>query len=166
MLIRKAHETEYDEIRRGRIHAYEQYMEQLPEAHWYALKGTLSSGSELHAGAELFIAEAAGDIAGSAVLFPSQKAAYEWETGSLDYPELRMLAVNPLFRNQGVGKSLVLHCIQEAKEAGHSFIGLHTGEFMTDAIGLYERLGFERVPELDFSPLDDGITVKAFRREI
>lgn len=166
MLIRKAHENEYDEIRRGRVHAYEQYMEQLPEGHWDALSGTLSAGSEQQAGAEIFIAEAIGDVAGSVVLFPSQKAAYEWETGSLDYPELRMLAVNPLFRNQGVGKSLVLHCIQEAQEAGHRYIGLHTGEFMTDAIRLYEQLGFERVPELDFSPLDDGIIVKAFRREL
>lgn len=166
MLIRKAQENEYDQIRRERLHAYHQYALNLPVAHWEALQGTLSSGSEQQTGAEIFIAEVSGEIAGSAVLFPSQKAAYEWETGSLDYPELRMLAVSPLHRNQGVGKSLVLHCIQEAQKAGHRYLGLHTGEFMTDAIQLYERLGFERVPELDFSPLDDGITVKAFRREL
>ncbi|OIK16821.1 hypothetical protein BIV60_02045 [Bacillus sp. MUM 116] len=39
----------------------------------------------------------------------------------------------------------------------HLSIGLHTGEFMERAMGLYECLGFERLPDFDF----DGIIVKA-----
>jgi hypothetical protein len=34
---------------------------------------------------------------------------------------------------------------------------------MKDAVRLYEGLGFIRVPENDFVPLEDGILVKAYR---
>jgi len=37
---------------------------------------------------------------------------------------------------------------------------------MKNAIALYEKMGFERVASLDFTPLDDGIVVKAFRLDI
>jgi ribosomal protein S18 acetylase RimI-like enzyme len=34
---------------------------------------------------------------------------------------------------------------------------------MKSAMGLYERLGFERLPQFDFEPANDGIIVKAYR---
>ncbi|WP_256243316.1 hypothetical protein [Bacillus sp. V3B] len=37
---------------------------------------------------------------------------------------------------------------------------------MESAIKLYERLGFERLPQFDFEPANDGIIVKAFRLTI
>lgn len=37
---------------------------------------------------------------------------------------------------------------------------------MKNAIRLYEMMGFERVPELDFIPANDGIVVKAYRYSI
>lgn len=99
-------------------------------------------------------------------MFPSQSKAYEWDSKAIEYPEIRMLAVNPEYRSKGIGKALVQHCIDRARQQSYEFIGLHTGSFMKDAISLYEKMGFTRVPDLDFIPLDDGITVKAFRFDL
>ena len=37
---------------------------------------------------------------------------------------------------------------------------------MKQAIELYTKHGFERLPQYDFVPADDGIIVKAFRMTI
>ena len=34
---------------------------------------------------------------------------------------------------------------------------------MQNAVQLYERFGFKRLPQFDFQPADDGIIVKAYR---
>jgi ribosomal protein S18 acetylase RimI-like enzyme len=36
--------------------------------------------------------------------------------------------------------------------AGAAALGLHTSKSMVTAMQLYERMGFERAPELDFQP--------------
>ena len=42
---------------------------------------------------------------------------------------------------------------------------LHTGMWMPAAVRLYERLGFARMPELDFSPAP-GIELIAYSLEL
>lgn len=163
LLIRKAHFTEYEQIRKKRIASYEQYKNIIPIKHWDMLQKTLSAESEKLPYVNLFVAEIDSQIAGSIVLFPSKAKAYEWDTSVLEYPEIRMLAVDPNFRGNGVGKALVRHCIEVAKEQEEKRIGLHTGSFMVDAMQMYESIGFKRIPELDFEPLDDGIIVQAYQ---
>ncbi|WKA59507.1 GNAT family N-acetyltransferase [Planococcus shenhongbingii] len=166
MLIRKAHDNEYDMIKKQRLASYAAYKHAIPEGHWNVLKGTLSSENVKDSGAEIYVSEINGDIAGSVVLFPSKTKAYEWDSQTLEYPEIRMLAVDASFRGNGIGKALVQHCIKQAKEDGSTFVGLHTANFMENAMRLYEKLGFRRIPALDFEPLDDGIVVKAFRLDL
>lgn len=163
LIIRKAWAHEYETIKEQRLASYEPFSQLIPAAHWEILKNTLTSGTAEKSGAEVFVSEIDGVIAGSVVLFPSQSKAYEWDTAALQYPEIRMLAVDAHFRSRGIGKALVGHCVQTAKEKGYPFIGLHTAHFMKNALNLYEQMGFIRVPSLDFEPLDDGIIVKAFR---
>jgi len=64
--------------------------------------------------------------------------------------ELRMLAVSPLVREQGVGEDLARAGIEKAVERGATRILLSTMENMTAAHKLYEKLGFVRLPELDW----------------
>jgi ribosomal protein S18 acetylase RimI-like enzyme len=45
-------------------------------------------------------------------------------------------------------------------------IVLHTADFMKSAMKLYKRIGFERHPQHDFEPANDGVVVKAFRLSI
>ncbi|TWT14620.1 GNAT family N-acetyltransferase [Planomicrobium sp. CPCC 101079] len=163
MLIRKAYSSEYEKIRIQRLASYEQYKNLIPSGHWEILKGTLSKESDKRQGVNLFVAEIDGQIAGSVALFPSKATAYEWDTEVLEYPEIRMLAVDARFRGSGAGKALVRHCIEVSRGLGEKRIGLHTGNFMESAMKLYENLGFERFPELDFEPLDDGIIVLAYQ---
>ncbi len=163
MIIRKAFESEYETIKKQRLASYEPFSKVIPAGHWEILKNTLTSENVKSSGAEVFVSEIDGTIAGSVVLFPSQSKAYEWGTAALEFPEIRMLAVDANFRSKGIGKALVEHCIDLAQKQGYPFIGLHTAHFMESAMHLYKHLGFSRVPSLDFEPLDDGIIVKAFR---
>lgn len=166
MLIREAKKNEFYLLKQQRLSSYKPYEEELSPKHWGMLKANVSSDTDQQPGAEVFIAEINGQIAGSVVLFPAGSNAYEWSTEMLDYPEIRLLAVSTDFRSQGVGKALVEHCIDICKIRKQKMIGLHTGSFMKHAIDLYEKMGFERVASLDFIPLDDGIVVKAFRLDI
>lgn len=74
---------------------------------------------------------------------------------------IRLLGVDPAFRNAGAGKALTLACIQLAREAGHAQVILHTTQAMQVAWGLYLRLGFIRSDDLDF--LQQGFPVFGFR---
>ena len=63
---------------------------------------------------------------------------------------IRATAVDPAVRGQGIGRLLVDACVDRARAAGATDIGLRTASFMTTAVRLYERAGFRRVPEFDF----------------
>jgi ribosomal protein S18 acetylase RimI-like enzyme len=65
---------------------------------------------------------------------------------------MRMLAVDPVCRGRGIGRALTQACLDRAREAGRERLVLHTGAWMPAAIRLYERIGFVRVPEIDFTP--------------
>lgn len=164
--LRNAEKDELHSIREHRIQAYLEHSKVLPEDHWQGLKQAISTDSDSHSAVELIIAELDGEIAGSVALFPSKTDAYDGYVEELDYPEIRMLAVTPEARGQGVAKALIEECIQRARGKGYQAIGLHTGSFMENAIKLYEGFGFERVPEYDFEPANDGIIVKAFKLTI
>lgn len=163
MEIRDAVKDELVFIRQQRVTAYRDHAQLIPEGHWKALERAISSEVDTQSGVELMVAQLDGNIVGSVALFPAKTNAYEGYVEELDYPEIRMLAVAPEYRGKGVASALISECIQRSEAKGFHSIGLHTGEFMKSAIKLYEKLGFERLPEHDFQPADDGITVKAFR---
>jgi ribosomal protein S18 acetylase RimI-like enzyme/catechol 2,3-dioxygenase-like lactoylglutathione lyase family enzyme len=64
---------------------------------------------------------------------------------------IRLLGVDPALRKCGAGKALTQACIALARERGHAQVILHTTQAMKIAWGLYEKLGFERSPDLDFA---------------
>ncbi|GGC76169.1 hypothetical protein GCM10007216_03420 [Thalassobacillus devorans] len=164
--IRPMKHEELPFVRNQRIGCYEEYQSLVSEEHWNALKGTLSSEDDLKEGVNIYVMEESGSIIGSIVLFPANTEAYEWLEEGADYPEIRMLAVDSASRKKGIGKSLVLHCIETAKKEGHSHIGLHTADFMKNAMALYTNMGFERIPSQDFEPVNDGVIVKAFKKPL
>ena len=163
MIIRNAKVIELPFIREQRVNSYEEHAQKIPEDHWKALKQAISSDADAQEDVERIIAEIDGQIVGSVALFPAKIDAYEGLVDELDYPEIRMLAVTPQARGKGVAAALISECIRRARGQGFYSIGLHTADFMKRAMGLYERLGFERLPQFDFEPADDGIIVKAYR---
>jgi ribosomal protein S18 acetylase RimI-like enzyme len=74
---------------------------------------------------------------------------------------IRLLGVDPAFRNTGAGKALTLACIELARQSGHSQVILHTTKAMQLAWGMYEKLGFVRSEDLDFS--QQALQIYGFR---
>lgn len=161
----KIREMQYEEIgtvRNLRLESYQEYEQFVSKEHWEVLKNTLISDNDLKNNAKIYTAELDGQIVGSIVLFPPSIQAYDWNETIQDYPEIRMLSVNPMIRGKGIGKALVEHCLKVSKEENNSYIGLHTASFMKKALSLYESMGFERIPEQDLEPMNDGVIVKAY----
>jgi len=73
-------------------------------------------------------------------------------TESDDEAAFRMLVVDPVVRGRGVGELLVRACLDRARAAGKRRMVLSTDPRMAAAHQLYERLGFTRLPERDWSP--------------
>lgn len=74
------------------------------------------------------------------------------EFADTDAAGIRMLAVAPDAQHRGVGAALVDACIARAAAAGRRRIVLHTTSAMDVARRLYERRGFVRASDRDWSP--------------
>ncbi|GAE35522.1 GNAT family N-acetyltransferase [Halalkalibacter akibai] len=166
MLIRDAQIHELEVIRTQRVAAYSEHAQAISDEHWLALKKAISSEADVQAGVERIVAEIDGEIVGSVALFPPHSNAYEGLVDDIDYSEIRLLAVKPEARGKGVARALIDECIARTKAKKLDAIGLHTADFMESAITLYNRMGFERLPQYDFEPANDGVIVKAFRKKI
>jgi putative acetyltransferase len=63
-----------------------------------------------------------------------------------EYAEVKRMYVRPRFRGYGFAKVLLQHIETYTRERGITCLRLETGIYQTEAIGLYERLGFRRIP--------------------
>lgn len=78
-----------------------------------------------------------------------------------DEAEIRSLAVDPSAGGHGVGESLARHTVGLARQRGFGAVVLSTSTTMHAAHRLYERLGFTRLPERDWSPVA-GVQLVAY----
>jgi ribosomal protein S18 acetylase RimI-like enzyme len=102
--------------------------------------------------AELLVArDATGRVVGSVALVLS--GDFGEVTASEDEAAFRMLAVDGGVRGRGIGEALVRTCLDRARSAGKRRMVLSTDARMTAAHRLYERLGFTRLPERDWTPM-------------
>ncbi|MFO7813888.1 MAG: GNAT family N-acetyltransferase [Pelovirga sp.] len=67
--------------------------------------------------------------------------------------EMKRLYVKPEGRGTGLGKKLAEQIITIARQRGYSTMRLDTLDTLTEAIGLYQRLGFRQVPPYYDNPL-------------
>jgi putative acetyltransferase len=63
-----------------------------------------------------------------------------------EYGELKRMYVRPRFRGRGFGKLMLDHLAEHARRHGVLLLRLETGIHQSEAIGLYERWGFQRIP--------------------
>ena len=159
--IRDARDDEREAIRDVTLAAYEEYAAVMPKPFWEGYRQQLLVTLDKEESVERIIAEHKGTVIGSVLLYPPLANAYAGTRASVGWPEVRLLAVSPLARGQGVGTALMDECEQRARRAGATVLGLHTMEMMQAAIRMYERRGFERAPELDFHPAQ-GVLVKGY----
>ncbi len=63
-----------------------------------------------------------------------------------EYGEVKRMYVRPAYRGLGLGKAMLHRLAEYAQEWQVRVLRLETGIYQTEAIGLYERFGFERRP--------------------
>lgn len=100
--------------------------------------------------AELLVAELGGTLVGVVAYCPPGSPYRNFAPGPAE-AEFRMLAVAERARGRGVGESLVRACVARARETGMTALRLATQQDMRAAQRMYERMGFVRTPDLDWS---------------
>ncbi|MGH2721533.1 MAG: GNAT family N-acetyltransferase [Actinomycetota bacterium] len=162
-LLRDAREEELDAASALMRAAYAPLFEDVPPEHREVVDGYLEDIGDVWSrlrDAELIVAEEDGRLVGAVTFFPDGPSAENggWPQG---WAGIRLLAVLPEARRRGIGWALTEECLRRARATGAAAMGLHTTEFMAVAKAMYERMGFERVPEYDFHP-DSGTHVLAY----
>ncbi len=151
--LREARPEDLATVRTLTLAAYQQYAEIMSPGAWAALSDVVRRTlADPDPAATRIVAEQNRQLLGSVLLYPPATDAYRGLTGSLEWPEVRLLAVDPRARGQGIGRALMDECVRRAGAMGADWIGLHTSASLRVAIAMYERMGFERVPEHDFQP--------------
>jgi ribosomal protein S18 acetylase RimI-like enzyme len=159
--VRRAAAADHEAIGEVTVAAYEEFSNAAEAGYVAYLRDAASRDRE----AELWVAEdeVTGEVLGSVTLCP---VGSPWrEIGTDDEGEFRMLAVSPAAQGRGVGSALMDLVVSRAREDGRTGIVLSSLAAMTAAHHIYERQGFIRVPDRDWSPAP-GVDLLAFRKEL
>ena len=115
--------------------------------------------------AELLVAlDDGGRLLGS-VTFAFAGSPYAELAKGPDEAAFRMLVVEPAARGRGVGEALVRECVRIARTQHARVLRLSTQSEMHTAHRLYERLGFVRTPDLDWSPVP-GVDLLTYAKDL
>ena len=77
-----------------------------------------------------------------------------------DRAEAKRLFVRPQFRGQGVGRELLAWVIAEARRLGYRELVGDTVPEMTQALAMYDRMGFERTGPYAAEPTPGAIYLR------
>ncbi|WFF01275.1 GNAT family N-acetyltransferase [Micromonospora sp. WMMD964] len=148
--VRPAEPADFPAVARLTVAAYEADG-QLKGEHGYG--AVLADVSTRAASGEVLVAvdEATGAVLGSVTfVLPGTRFA---ELSGPGEAEFRMLAVDPGAQGRGVGAALAQACVARATELGCTAVVICVRAGLAQsAHRLYERLGFVRAPEKDWSP--------------
>ena len=80
---------------------------------------------------DVTVAELGGEVVGLVVLGTDDEGFV-----------LENVAVDPAHQGSGIGRALLEHAEQAARQAGYDSIYLYTHELMAENLALYERIGY------------------------
>jgi predicted N-acetyltransferase YhbS len=157
LVVRPAQPPEYDAVGRLTLAAY--------TANGYIVEDDFYAAHLLDAAGrakdgELLVAELDGSVVGTVTFCP--EGSRFREVGRAGEGEFRMLAVDPRSRRVGAAATLVGRVLDRSRELGYGAVVLSSLPVQVEAHALYRRLGFERVPERDWSPVP-GVDLIGFR---
>jgi ribosomal protein S18 acetylase RimI-like enzyme len=155
LVVRRARPEDLDAAGEVTVAAYAEFTEGPDDDYLKRLRDAARRDRE----AELWVAERDGEVLGTVTIaLPGSP----WrEIGADDEGEFRMLAVSPAARRQGVGDALTKLVFDRFRELGFRRLVLSSLAQMTSAHRIYERHGFRRAPERDWSP-HPGVDLIAF----
>ena len=158
MEIRRARDDELDAVSEMLSRAYAEYASVLPSPEAFAeYRASVADVRGREGQSQLWIADDDGAVAGSLDYYAPGESPYHRFVGfPPDWAAFRFLGTDPERRGSGAGRALVGQVIALGRADGASHLGLHTGPFMKTAMAMYERMGFERSPEHDFSPVPEA----------
>lgn len=87
----------------------------------------------------LYVAEVDGEIAGCCGIYPTEGLPQ-------GYAELVKFYLSAKYRGIGIGKQLLNLCFEKAKQFGYSTIYIESFPDFSQAVYLYEKLGFKQLP--------------------
>ncbi|SCL39644.1 Ribosomal protein S18 acetylase RimI [Micromonospora rhizosphaerae] len=161
--VRRADPTDFAAVARLTVAAYEADGQLKGENGYGVVLADVATRAET---GEVLVAvdEATGEVLG-AVTFVLPGSPYAELCGPGE-AEFRMLAVDPSVQGRGAGAALVRACVSRATELGCSAVVICVRSGMAaTAHRLYERMGFVRVPEKDWSPLP-GVMLLGLRLDL
>lgn len=159
IVIRRARPEDLEAAGAVTVAAYEEFTTGPEDGYINLLRDAARRDRE----AELWVAERSGEVLGTVTIaLPGSP----WrEIGAEDEGEFRMLAVSPTARRQGVGEALTGLVMDRFRDLGFRGVVLSSLAQMTSAHRVYERHGFRRAPERDWSPVP-GVDLIAFVTEL
>jgi ribosomal protein S18 acetylase RimI-like enzyme len=160
VLIRDAIADDYPAIAELTVDAYEA-VGQLDSGEDY--RATLANVAGRATEGDLLVAVEDDAVLG-AVLLVRPGSSYS-ELAGPDEAEFRMLAVSPKAQRRGIGELLVRECLDRARAGGARRIVISARDFVAGPLRLYDRMGFVRVPERDWSPVP-GVSLVALTFEL
>lgn len=153
--IREARDDELDIVASLAVDAYAEFAQGMSPDAWSQFAQNIANvRGRLH-DAEVLVAIRDGKIVGTVTLYT------EWRGAQAGSYGMRLLAVPPPERGQGVGQALMEHCIDRARADGKDRVVLTVTVEMESARELTERLGFRREPALDHEPAP-GVRVEGY----
>lgn len=162
--IREAAADELSLVEAILLDAYGQYEAALPESLWAAYKEDIIRNTHVAGALHKLLAFDGEQPVGSVFVYASALEAYGSADIAVTDPFIRLLAVRPSARGKGVATALIGESLRLAAALGAAHLYLHTSDLMEEAVRLYEKLGFERVPEQEH--YNGRILVKCYRLEL
>lgn len=157
--IRDAEPGDFEQVMALTERAYREFR---PEVSAEFFDRFLVEAAGIHSPAspsETVVAEREGLLVGAVAVYrPGSGYGEGWPK---DWAAIRLLAVDPAFRESGVGRGLLVECLERSRRLGAGGVGLHTTPFMHSARKLYRSLGFR--PEPAFDAVDEhGVSVECY----
>lgn len=161
MLIRRARPEDLDAVGEVTVEAYADFTSGAEDGYVTHLRDAASRDRE----AELWVAmsDDGATVLGSVTRCPEGSV---WrEIAEPGEGEFRMLSVAPQARGMGIGTALIDLVLARFRDEGARAVVLSSLSEMSAAHRLYERAGFTRLPDRDWSPVD-GVHLIAYRLEL
>ncbi len=157
--------SDKEALRQLLLEGYKQYEQELTdEEAWLDYVENIKSSIDNPNIDRILVAKQDGKVIGTLQLFKNADAAYGRPELDIHAPIVRLLAVHPEARGQGVAKALLRESLIYARGQGAAHLYLHSSDIMQKAIQLYEWLGFKRDLAKEFFNRD--VHVKCFRYDL